>query len=52
MQNFMKKWIEKNPDPVRVEILYVALKKYFKTKILKTIFDLGPLKGTLFYDPK
>ena len=52
MQNFMEKWIEKWPEPVWAEILHVVLKDFSKIKILITIFDLGPLKGTLFNDPR
>ena len=48
MQNFTEKMDRKKLDPVWVEILHAALKKYFKTKYLMTIFDLRPLKVTLF----
>ena len=50
MQIFTKKMDRKKLDPDWPEILHVALKNYSKTKILITIFDLGPLKGTLFND--
>ena len=50
MQNFTEKMDRKKLEPVLAKILHAALQNYFKTKILMTIFDFGPLKGTLFYD--
>ena len=52
MLNFTEKMDRKKLEPVLAEILHAALKNYSKTKILMTICDFGPLKGTLFNDPK